>query len=388
MTFYKTYADLYDFEPKEVSDLELAEIDRWILSCLYSLVAKTRENLAQYDLHAAVHPFVDFIDDLTNWYIRRSRRRFWDAEDSADRRAAFSTLYEVLTVFSKIIAPFIPFTAEDMYQQLRGDADPESVHLCDFPHVVLENILPNLERKMSDIREIVALGHSLRKEHKLKVRQPLQSVCIVGVKDRIEALTQVKALIQEELNVKEVCFCSETPEYVTTLVKPNFRSLGKRVGNRLPEIQKALTHLSQEHIHTFIRDGVLTLSLGEETVCLDKEEITVSWEAASGFVARGSASFMTVLDCQLTPSLIKEGIAREIVNKINTMRRNERLHVSDRIAVRLHAPQIVREAFSSYEKYICEETLTMTVSFIDDKEGEEWDINGHTISLALQIVQY
>ena len=388
LTFYKTYADLYDFEPKEVSDLELAEIDRWILSCLYSLVAKTRENLAQYDLHAAVHPFVDFIDDLTNWYIRRSRRRFWDAEDSADRRAAFSTLYEVLTVFSKIIAPFIPFTAEDMYQQLRGDADPESVHLCDFPHVVLENILPNLERKMSDIREIVALGHSLRKEHKLKVRQPLQSVCIVGVKDRIEALTQVKALIQEELNVKEVCFCSETPEYVTTLVKPNFRSLGKRVGNRLPEIQKALTHLSQEHIHTFIRDGVLTLSLGEETVCLDKEEITVSWEAASGFVARGSASFMTVLDCQLTPSLIKERIAREIVNKINTMRRNERLHVSDRIAVRLHAPQIVREAFSSYEKYICEETLTMTVSFIDDKEGEEWDINGHTISLALQIVQY
>lgn len=386
LAFYKTYAELYGFSPNETTDLELAEIDRWILSSLYSLVGKTRENMAQYDLHAAVSPFIDFIEDLTNWYIRRSRRRFWESEDSPDRRAAFATLYEVLMVFSKIIAPFIPFTAEDMYQQLRVETDPESVHLCDFPHVVLEKILPDLEKKMQDIREIVALGHSLRKEHKLKVRQPLQHMYIVGAKERMAALAQVDSLIGEELNVKEVHFCSETPEYVTTLVKPNFRSLGKRVGNRLPEIQKALAGLSQEQIQAFMHNGFMVLSLGEETISLNEEDITVSWEAAPGFVARSSASFVAILDCQLTSPLIMEGIAREIVNKINTMRRNGKLHVSDRIAIRLHAPKIVQEAFSQYEEYICEETLTTSVSFIDDKEGEEWDVNGHAVSLSLEVI--
>lgn len=387
LAFYKTYAELYGFDPKETDNIELAEIDRWILSSLYSLVGKTRESMSQYDLHAAVNPFVDFIEDLTNWYIRRSRRRFWDAEDSADRRAAFSTLYEVLVVFSKVIAPFIPFIAEDMYQQLRGETDPESVHLCDFPHVVLEKILPDLERKMQDIREIVALGHSLRKEHKLKVRQPLQNVYIVGSKERMEALAQVGSLIGEELNVKDVHFCSETPEYVTTLIKPNFRTLGKKVGNRLPEIQRALAGLPQEQIRTFMHKGQMVVSLGEETISLDKEDITVSWASAEGFVARSSASFVAVLDCQLTEPLIMEGIARELVNKINTMRRNGKLHVSDRIAIRLHAPVIVQEAFALHKEYICEETLTTSVSVIDYKEGEEWDINGHAVSFVLERVE-
>jgi hypothetical protein len=147
-----------------------------------------------------------------------------------------------------------------------------------------------------------------------------------------------------------------------------------------------LAGLSQEQIQAFMHNGFMVLSLGEETISLNEEDITVSWEAAPGFVARSSASFVAILDCQLTSPLIMEGIAREIVNKINTMRRNGKLHVSDRIAIRLHAPKIVQEAFSQYEEYICEETLTTSVSFIDDKEGEEWDVNGHAVSLSLEVI--
>ncbi len=388
LSFFKTYADLYHFVPNAYPEDTLAytEIDRWILSHLYSLVGKIKESMSVYDLQSAVQPFTDFIDDLTNWYIRRSRRRFWEAEDVPDRRAAFATLYEVLLVLSKIAAPFIPFLAEELYQQLRTDGDPLSVHLCDFPDQDLNKLSPELECRMSYVREVVALGHSLRKEHKLKVRQPLPKLCVVAAKEHINDLLFFESLLLDELNIKEVVFYKETPSFVTTTVKPNFRSLGKKVGSYIKQIQERLSKLSQQEIQSFIQDQTLLLSIDDREFSLGKDDVVISWEAGAGHVARSSSLFTVVLDCQLTEELLMEGIAREFVNKVNTMRRNLQLHVSDRIALTIRTTEEVQTAFLHYQSYICQETLTMHFEFQNEAIGEEWDINGYPTTIKCEVI--
>lgn len=387
LTFFKTYTDLYGFDRNqyEEKDYVYTEIDRWILSNLYTVVGKVRDSMSAYNLNMAVHPFVTFIDDLTNWYIRRCRRRFWQAEDTLDRRAAFVTLYEVLSVFSKVIAPFIPFLSEHIYQKIRQDFSEESVHLCDFPHKDLDKVFPDLEQRMSDVREIVGLGHSLRKEHKLKVRQPLANFYIIGPKERLDALTSFEQLISEELNIKNIIFYKETPQFIMTTVKPNFRSLGKKVGSRIQEIQKALASLSQEEIQQFLQKKYLPLTLTDTQFTLEMSDVIISWETEPGYVARSSSLFTVVLDCQLTEDLITEALSREIVNKINTMRRNRKLHVSDRILLQMKTSQEVQTAFMKYEDYICEETLTQQYQFVDLLDGEEWDINGYSTTIDFTV---
>ncbi|WP_348662826.1 isoleucine--tRNA ligase [Chlamydia vaughanii] len=387
LSFFKTYADLYGFDADNYDKEAHAysEIDRWILSNLYTVVGKVREGMSSYHLNTAVSPFVTFIDDLTNWYIRRCRRRFWESENTPDRRAAFATLYEVLTVFCKVIAPFIPFISEDIYQKIKTETSAESVHLCDFPHIDLDKVFPDLEQRMGDAREIVGLGHSLRKEHKLKVRQPLANFYIIGPKDRLDELASFEQLIAEELNIKNIVFYRETPSFVITTIKPNFRTLGRKVGGKIKEVQKALSSLSQAQIHQFLQQQFINLSLGTEEITLDLDDVIISWETEPGYVARNSSLFTVVLDCQLTEDLITEAISRELVNKINTMRRNHKLHVADRIFVQIQTSVDVQKAFLKYEDYICEETLTKQYQFIDTVEGEEWDINGHPTVIAFTI---
>lgn len=389
VSFFKTYADLYHFDAKDIDQKQLSrtEIDTWILSNLYSVVQKVRENMDVYDLHAAVHPFVTFIDDLTNWYIRRCRRRFWTDEDSIDRQTAFATLYEVLLVFCKVIAPFIPFIAEDIYQQLRTNNDPESVHLCDFPVVDLKKIHVGLEKNMEHVRDIVALGHSLRKEHKIKVRQPLSSFYVIGAKDHIEQMAAFENLILDELNVKQVVFYKEPPQFISLSVKPNFRSLGKRFGNKLKVIQHALQIVPQETLREFLNTGVLVLQLDEDQAILHTEDLFISWQTESGYVTRSSSSFTVIFDCKLNEELLDEGFARELVNKINTMRRNAKLQVTDRVHCIMSAPEIIQSAFLKYKEYICEETLVKSYQFsLEPAQGEVWDVNGYSVSITIIVV--
>lgn len=388
LTFFKTYTDLYGFDKNQSGkeDYSYTEIDRWILSNLNTVIGKVRDSMSAYNLHMAVHPFVAFIDDLTNWYIRRCRRRFWESEDTLDRRAAFATLYEVLLVFSKVIAPFIPFISEDIYQQIRHTSSEESVHLCDFPHKNLDKVFPELEQRMSDVREIVGLGHSLRKEYKLKVRQPLSNFYIIGPKERLDVLTSFEQLIAEELNIKNIVFYKETPHFIRTTVKPNFRSLGKKVGSKINEVKKALASLSQEAIQRFLQQQYVSLLLGDTQMTLELDDVLISWETEPGYVARSSTLFTVVLDCQLTEDLITEALSREIVNKINTMRRNRKLQVSDRISLQMKTSSEVQAAFMKYKEYICEETLTQQYQFADLLEGEEWDINGYPTTIAFNVV--
>lgn len=389
LSFYKIYADLYKFDPKKCpqESLTYTEMDLWILSNLYSVVKKVHSGMDIYNLNAAVEPFVDFIDDLTNWYVRRSRRRFWEAEDSADRRAAFATLYEVLFVFCRVIAPFVPFIAEDIFQQLTAGNEEESVHLCDFPQVNETKILKDLEQQVCDVREIVGLGHSLRKEHKLKVRQPLANFYIIGPRERLEALLVYESLIADELNIKNIVYYKETPEFVTTLVKPNFRVLGKKVGAKMREVQGALEMLSQAAIEQLIHGESYALTLHNEEIIITPEDVTITLQTQPGYIARSSGTFSVVLDCQLTEELITEAIAREIINKINTMRRQMKLHVSDRIALKLFSTNEVIAAFSHYEAYICEETLVTAYEFTMEPspQGMDWDINGHLANIVVNI---
>lgn len=383
LTFFKTYADLYQFDPTSSHELSYSELDRWILSRLYSLIGSVRESMKVYDLNAAVRPFTAFVDDLTNWYIRRSRRRFWEAEDSPDRRTAFTTLHEVLRIFSMVIAPFMPFIAEDIYQQVRKSGDPESVHLCDYPAIDLRRISLELEQQMEDLRESVALGHSLRKERKLKVRQPLPCLYLIGSKERLEALEPFKGLLMDELNVKHVVFYKEVPPFISMKVKPQFRALGKKVGSKLGQVQAMLAALSQSEVQRLVQQQGIVLQLPEEKVLLTLEDVQISWEASAGYIARGGPLFMAILDVQLTETLVMEGIARELVNKINTMRRNCQLQVSDRIHLRLCAPEAVYKSFLLHQHHICEETLTTQHEFCSALEGEEWDINGYPTRIMI-----
>ncbi|WP_108897109.1 isoleucine--tRNA ligase [Chlamydia serpentis] len=387
LSFFKTYAELYNFDIESQDQPIYAEIDKWILSNLYTVVGKVRESMSQYHLNFAVEPFVTFIDDLTNWYIRRSRRRFWEACDTPDRRAAFCTLYEVLTVFCKLIAPFIPFIAEDIYQKLKLDKEPESVHLCDFPEVQMYKVFPDLEQRMCDIREIVALGHSLRKEHKLKVRQPLGCFYLVGPQPRINSLLTFKELIAEELNVKNVIFYQETPSFIHTKIKPNFRTLGKKVGSKMKEIQQALSELSATGIDQLIQGKVCILNIDGKEITLDSDDVVICRDTDPGYIARSSSMFSVILDCQLTEPLIVEGIARELVNKINTMRRNQQLHVSDRITLKMKTSEVVQDAFQHYKDYICEETLIVGYEFLQDSDFQSvaWDINGHATQIEITV---
>ena len=240
-TFFITYARIYNWKPSLQKAKPDQVIDRWILSLLNKLVQQVEKGMDGYDLSQAVEPFISFVEQLTNWYIRRSRRRFWNEKESADRSEAFETLYYVLVELSKIAAPYIPFLSEAIYQNMRTEEMPQSVHLCDFPSYSKDQRFENLEAEMEAVQITVSLGHGLRKEHKLKVRQPLPTAHLASSDPKILAfLRDQKHLIEDELNVKEVTFSGNEEKFVSLRAKPNFRVLGKKVGKLMPIAQMAI----------------------------------------------------------------------------------------------------------------------------------------------------
>ncbi|MDF2550441.1 MAG: ileS, partial [Chlamydiales bacterium] len=254
--FLATYAKICRFQPTEWKGEEAPAIDRWMVSLLNRLIQEVEGAMERYDLAKAVEPLVSFIDQLTNWYIRRSRRRFWAEEDSADRRSALSTLYHVLVRLSQVSAPFIPFISEAIYQNLRRESDAESVHLTDFPSYQPLERDDHLESTMAIVQIAVSLGHNLRKEHRLKVRQPLPCLYIVS-RDALSlqsALSQ-EALILEELNVKKIVFSQDEEQFVRLKAKPNFRALGKKVGAKMKEVQLWIESWSREETERFMAEG-------------------------------------------------------------------------------------------------------------------------------------
>jgi isoleucyl-tRNA synthetase len=381
--FLASYAKIYDWNP-EASDFDPPEsdLDRWILSRAQSLVATATDAMDRYVLQDAVLPLEQFVDQLTNWYIRRSRPRFWSEVDSKDRRQAFETLHTVLLTFVKVAAPFAPFIAEEIYGQL-GKA-PVSVHLCDFPKVNGKLRDEKLEREMAGVQAVVSLGHALRKTHKLKVRQPLPAAHVAcGNGALLQSLKHQKQLIADELNVKEMEFHADESEFVAITAKPNFRILGKKVGPLMAQVQAAFPSLTQKDLKALHSGKEVPLQVGGETVLLTAEDVQLERKALEHVVALTEGEITVALNTTLTEELLVEGLARELVNKLNTMRRDGGFAITDRIAVTIQTTERMKHAFNLHRDFICHEVLAEKVTFATC-EGEVWDLNGEATTLSIE----
>lgn len=383
-SFFITYARIYNWRPSGKMKKPEAVIDQWILSMLNRLVKEVETGMDDYVLSHGVEPTIAFIEQLTNWYIRRSRRRFWEEKPSKDRDEAFETLYLVLVTLTKIAAPYIPFISEAIYQNLRSEEMPQSVHLCSYPEYHQELRDEDLEAAMAAVQSTVSLGHGLRKEHKLKVRQPLSKAHVISSDARtLQFLQEQQHLISDELNVKSIDFAADESRFVNLKAKPNFRVLGKKVGKLMKAAQQAIDEFDQKQLGVLLRGESLPIQIDGTEIILTPEDVQVERQVREGLIGANENLITIALETELTEELLIEGIARELVNKINTMRREAGLDVTDRIHVKMQTTERVKSAFEKYEEYIQNEVLALSVDFVSDVEGTEWDINNEPAKIAL-----
>lgn len=392
-SFFVTYARIYDWKPS-VSFVEEqhtkpdAVIDQWIISILNKLILDVEKGMDEYDLSQAVEPFVGFVDQLTNWFIRRSRRRFWTDKHTSDRDQAFATLYRVIMDLCKIAAPFVPFITEAMYVNLRNHSMSDSVHLCRFPNYHPEERDIHLEQAMAAVQKTVSLGHALRKEHKLKVRQPLPKATLVSDDETVLSfLKEQQHLIADELNVKEIAFDSDEEKYVAFIAKPNFRTLGRKVGKLMPAVKEAIGGFNKSQLETLSAGDDLTIDVNGEEITLTPEDVEVSRKVKEGFVASNIDKITIVLDTNLSEELIIEGLAREIVNKVNSMRRDQGFEVTDRIHVKINSTDRVKQCYNVHGDYISNEILADSFTFDSIEDGTEWDLNGEPATIHVSVAR-
>ncbi len=364
-TFFVTYGNLerFDFPTLVKSRPPLHVLDRWLLSRMQGLIGIVVDRLDDYDLVGATRPLEAFLDDLSNWYVRRCRRRFWKSEDDADKRAAYFTLYHALRTLTSLLAPFVPFLAEHIYQGLVRPVEPEaplSVHLCDFPRADRTLTDETLETLMDGARGLVALGRAARNHARIKVRQPLTAVLVVtrhrALRDSLELLDQ----INDELNVKAVRFVDDPSRYVTFEIKLRFDLLGPRYGERVQAIARAVRALDPAKAMAALeRDGSLTVSVDGGTVVLTRDELEARMHEAAGYAAEGARGEFAVLETTLTPELVLEGQARELVHQVQQLRKDAGLAIDDRIV--LHYEGDLEALLRAYGEYLTRETLSVEV---------------------------
>ncbi|NOR44890.1 MAG: isoleucine--tRNA ligase, partial [Candidatus Delongbacteria bacterium] len=390
-SFLITYAKIDGWKPQDEyfkpEDLT-NNLDRWIMSSLQSLTKEVNEQMSAYKLYNVLPAMVGFIDDLTNWYIRRSRRRFWKSENDGDKMHGYETLYEVLSILTKLIAPVMPFVAEELYQNLELSVFPNSassVHLRDYPEVDTQFIDTDLEVKMAFIQTVVKLGRVLRNDKNIKIRQPLQSVTIVSNQEITqEAVTEYSDLIKEELNVKEVKITKNEEDLATITAKANFRVLGKKYGKKVKDIASMISKLLLAEIRTIEKGG--SISLLEENIVL--EDIMIQHEPKEGIFSVSEKDTTVSLDIKITPELLSEGHAREIINRIQNLRKDNGFEISDRIVVKFSTDEELAQAIVSQSEYISNETLSVEIKEDGSvsTSGVEMDINGHKCYIRVEKV--
>ena len=384
-SFFVTYANTDGWTPSQrASGNSENLLDRWILSSLEKLSHDVTAALDAYDLQSAVRPFVQFIEDLCNWYIRRSRRRFWKSEDDADKAHAYTTLYDVLLTLSKIGAPFVPFITEAIYRNLREDTMPASVHLCDFPQFAGEHRDPSLDQQMAVVQTVVRLGRSLRSEYDLKVRMPLKGIHVatrdMSLKQNIDEL---KHLVMDELNVKDVWFGEDETVLATYSAKPNFKLLGPKLGPKIKVCAAAVAKLDTEAIHQVLQGESLTLDLMGEAFVMEADDLLVSRVPREGLAVASEGRIVVALETELTPALREEGLAREFISRVQNLRKQADLDVSDRIHVHFRGSEAVTHAVSAHRKTIEGEVLALSVDVVDDPQGETFELNGEPAEIAV-----
>lgn len=352
-------------------------LDRWILSRLAQAVADIREGMDAYDLQRAALRFTGLIEELTNWYIRRSRRRFWRSSNDRDKEQAYATLHHVLLTFCKLAAPFVPFVTEAVYRNLRTPQMPESVHFCDVPEAETRYLDAALSTRMARTMTTVSLGRFLRTQSKLRVRQPLAEV-VVAAADRevrrdIEAMADV---IAEELNVKRVTVGDNEEELVRLEAKANFRSLGPRLGRNMPKVATAIAALASHDIARLRSGEVLEVAYEGGCVELGEEDVLVDRIEKEGLTVANEGEVTVALDTRLTADLIQEGWAREIVSRIQNLRKDTGLEVEDRIHLTYDLPDEPRQALEKFGEYVQTEVLALSLTPGELADVDPVEING------------
>ncbi len=383
-SFFITYANIDQWEPGDSKPGQSANLlDQWIESSLANLCQEVTAAMDNYDLQRAVRPFVAFIEDLTNWYIRRSRRRFWKSDDDGDKQQAYVTLYHVLIELSKIAAPFTPFIAEEIYRNLRTDDMPESVHLCDFPTAkgVVRN--EDLEQQMRIVMDVVVMGRQLRKDNNTKVRQPLRRLDVVSRdSDLLNQVDELKEIIEEELNVREVSFGDDESGFATLKAKANFKALGPRFGKQMKAVGATVQTLDAEALKAIAAGESITVDLDGETVELTTADIFVEHTPKSGLAVQTQGALVVALDLELDDDLIREGLARELVKEVQALRKTSGLDVTDRIHLTISSDESVQAAVAAYDEYVKAEVLALSVETAD-AVGEPVDLNGHDCTISI-----
>ena len=390
--FFSLYAEIDDFDPTEVdeADLELSLLDRWIRSKMNRTVKYVTESLDDYDVPAATSAIENFVDDLSNWYVRCSRDRFWSDESSGDKLAAHHTLYEALLTLSKLFAPFTPFLAEELYLNLKADGE-ESIHLADWPEVDEEEMDRELEDHIQQVRSLTALGRKARNRAEIKVRQPLSQLIVRPKGDMKDLGGESLQLLKEELNLKEVSFKDDLDEYYAPVVKPDFSALGPKFGSDAQKIGDRVEEEDSELIATALEDqGKFSLKIDGETFELTADEVEVNHEPKPNYVRVEDNNYVLLLNVELTEELRQEGYVRELIRRIQQLRKEAGFEVTDRIELYCKADQAINGAIQEHTDYLKTETLARELSTEDipseaDITSEE-SLNGKKATIALKRV--
>ena len=390
-SFFTTYASVDNWVPApgplKAPENPANPLDRWILSSLSDMVEEIRAAMDAYQLQRAANRFEKFADDLTNWYIRRSRRRFWKSKNDGDKNDAYGTLYYVLMTFVKCAAPFIPMLTEKIYRGLRTEDMPGSVHLCDFPEPETDRRDTALECQMENTMRAVTLGHFLRKQKNLKIRQPLAKAILVAADPKVRALLEgTKDIVAEELDVKEILIRDSDAELVTLSAKANFKVLGAKLGPKMKAAAAEIAKLSADSLRKLESGETVAISLDGETIELAPGEVTVLRAEKPGVTAATEAGLTIALDTELTRELLDEGIAREFISKVQNLRKEMDLQVSDRITVAVASDEEAAKAILAFRDYVSNETLALDIiagEIAADKK-EEADLNGHNAVICVK----
>ena len=385
--FYILYADIDNFDPtrhKLVRE-NLTPMDRWILSRLNTLMGRVEAYLDELKMTEAGREMQDFMDDLSNWYVRRCRERYWGKDMTADKEAAYMTLYTVLRTMALISAPFTPFMSETMYQNMVRTVDksaPESIHLCDWPKKDESFIDPELEANMAAVLDIVVLGRSARNAANIKNRQPVASMYVQG-----KALPDMYvSIIADELNVKEVKFVDDASSFISYRVKPQLKTLGPRYGKLLPKINQYLAGegIGNAVVAAHNRGESYKFDIDGTEISLAAEDVLVSTEENAGFVTVTEHDLSVVLDTNLTPELIEEGFVREIVSKVQTMRKEAGFEVTDHIVLSHHGNSLIEGIFARHGAEIAADTLADSIKLGSAGYVKDWEINGESVTLGVE----
>jgi isoleucyl-tRNA synthetase len=391
-SFFVTYANLDNWTPDKDAKPAYSDLDKWLLSSLHTLTRDVTEAFEHYDVLGTTRPIEKFVDQLSNWYLRRSRRRFWKTESDEDKAAAYATLYEALRTLSFLLAPTMPFLADEMYQNLvrKVDSDaPISVHLADWPGFKAEWIDERLNKDMITVMKLASLGHAARNSQNLKVRQPLaEAAFVVGNLDEQSVVADYADLLEDELNVKTVSLLGSASEAVSFSLNPLPKQLGQRFKADFPKARKALLALPADQSARKLLDGEnLSIELDGETVEITPDEVEVRAESKEGFAVASEGAYLAALVTELSPELVNEGLVREFVRRVQSLRKDADLDIADRIQLYYTASERLAEAIRAFEAYVKEETLTKALTAGEHPEGLPFlqdEFDGETVRISVK----